>query len=259
LDLDLRFAIYKETGCYQSVIRIPKSASFMGEAPRKRRLDTPAVAGVAVFSSLALILSGVSQAFGLNFPIIPYLQFDLGEVAILLAFFIFGPVPALASSFVEFAGLMVFGQQVPIGPLLKLFALLSTVAGLSVGAKLSSGVGEKRLGRLLGSSAAVGAVVRAMVMTGANYYLIVFYYGLAGIEGFLKSSFSLVGIGLTDANALAIILVFTAIFNAMQLFFVTMASYFVLKVPAVSRIKVAGRAPWFTMVLKGNSRVAEAL
>ena len=251
--------IYQRACSYQSVIRIPKTASFMRNASEGRRLDTASVAGIAVFSSLALILSGVSQAFGLNFPIIPYLQFDLGEVAILLAFFIFGPVPAIASSFVEFAGLMVFGQQVPVGPLLKLFALLSTVAGLAAGARLSSGLGEERLGRLLGSSAAIGAVVRAIVMTGANYYLIVFYYGLAAIEGFLKSSFSIVGIGLSDANALVIILAFTAIFNVLQLFLVTGASYFVLKVPAISRIKVAGKAPWFTMVLKGNSPVAKPL
>ena len=231
----------------------------MGEGVWERRLDTASVAGIAVFSALALLLSAVSQSFGLNFPLIPYLQFDLGEVAILLAFFIFGPVPALAASVVEFLGLMAFGQQVPVGPLLKLFALVSTVAGMALGARLLSGAGWKRLTWLMGTSAGVGATVRAMVMTAANYYLIVFYYGLAAIEGFVKSPFSLVGIGLTDANALSIILIFTALFNVLQLFLVTAASYFVLRFPAVSRIKVAGRAPWFTMVLKGDGGVAESL
>ena len=87
------------------------------------RFDTVSIAGTAVFGALALILGAASQALGLNFPIIPYLQFDLGEVAIVLAFFIFGPAPAAASSFVEFLGLMVFGQQIPVGdfPLLQEF------------------------------------------------------------------------------------------------------------------------------------------
>ena len=220
-------------------------------------MDTASVAGVAVFSSLALILGAASQVLGLNFPLIPYLQFDLGEVAIVLAFFIFGPVPALAASFVEFLGLMVFGQQVPVGPLLKLFALVSTVGGFWVGARIAAGGGESGLGRLMGSSTLAGATVRAAVMTVPNFYLIVYLYGLSGIEGFLKVPFSLVGIGLTDANALAIILAFTAVFNVLQLVFVTSVSYFVLRVPAVSRVKVGGRAPWFALVMKGRKGGAE--
>jgi riboflavin transporter FmnP len=222
------------------------------ESSARGRLDTASVAGIAVFSSLALILVGASQTLGLNFPLIPYLQFDAGEVAIILAFFIFGPLPALVSSFVEFAGLMVFGQQIPIGPLLKLFALASTVTGMWAGARVGSGAGGSGLARLVGSSALLGATVRAAVMTAPNFYLIVFLYGLTGIEGFLKGPFLLLGIGLTDTNALAIILAFTAIFNVLQLFFVTVISYFVLRVPAVSRINVGGRVPWFAQILRGR-------
>jgi len=221
------------------------------------RLDTVSIAGIALFSSLAIILSGASQALGLNFPLIPYLQFDVGEVAIVLAFFFFGPVPAFLSSFVEFAGLMVYGQQVPIGPLLKLFALLSTVFGLWVGAKLASRSSESRLARLVGSSALLGAAVRAAVMTIPNFYLIVFLYGLGAIEGFLKTSFALVGIGLTDANALVIVLAFTAIFNVLQILFVMLVSYFVLKVPAVSGIKVGGKSLWFALLLQGRKSSVE--
>ena len=231
----------------------------MQNIPKGKLLSTASVAGVAVFSSLALALTGVSQALGLNFPLIPYLQFDLGEVAILLAFFIFGPVPALVSSFIEFAGLMVFGQQIPIGPLFKLFALLATIVGLWGGALLASTAGVEDLGKFVGTSVGTGAVVRAAMMTVPNFYLIFFLYGLTTIEGFLKAPFSVVGIGLTDANALGVILVFTGIFNAIQLLFVAAISYFVLRVPAVSRIKMAGQAPWFTLVLKGNRPFAEPL
>lgn len=222
------------------------------------RLDTASVAGSAIFSALAIVLAGASQALGLNFPLIPYLQFDVGEVAIILAFFIFGPVPALVSSFVEFGGLMVFGQQIPVGPLLKLLALVSTVAGMWAGAKVASRGAGTSLFRLAGWSTTVGAATRALLMTIPNFYLIVYLYGLTAIEGFLRAPFSLVGIGLTDSNALWFILGFTAIFNVVQLAIVMTISSFVLRVPAVPRMKVGGRAPWFAAVLyEGNRAAAE--
>ena len=219
------------------------------------RLDTTSVAGSAIFSSLAIVLGAASQAAGLNFPLIPYLQFDLGEVAILLAFFIFGPVPALVSSVVEFGGLMVFGQQVPVGPTLKLFALVSTVVGLWAGAWLIARGSEVSLGRLLVWTSALGGALRAAVMTIPNYYVIVYISGTSATIGFLKASFGLVGITLTDANAMAVILGFTAVFNALQLFLVMGVTSLVLRVPSVSRIRVAGRSPWFTTVLReGGNR-----
>jgi len=227
----------------------------MEKGPRGR-LDTASVAGSAIFSALALVLAGASQAVGLNFPLIPYLQFDVGEVAIILAFFIFGPIPALVSSVVEFGGLMVFGQQVPVGPLLKLFALVSTVAGMWVGTKVASRGGETSMFRLVGWSTAMGAAARAIVMTLPNFYLIVYLYGLSAIEGALKAPFSLVGVGLTDANALWVVLGITALFNVVQLLFVMVISSFVLRVPAVPRIKVGGRAPWFASVLRESKRLA---
>ncbi len=210
------------------------------------------MAGSAVFSALALVLAGASQAAGLNFPLIPYLQFDLGEVAIILAFFIFGPVPALISSVVEFAGLMAFGQQVPVGPVLKLFALVSTVTGMWLGTRLASRGGETSLLKLAAWSAAFGAVVRAAAMTVPNFYIILYIYGLSAVEGFVQGSFALVGVVVTDANALMLILTFTALFNAIQLLFVMALSSFVLRVPAVSRVKVGGKAPWFAVMLRGS-------
>jgi len=224
------------------------------EDTRRGRLDTPSIAGSAVFSALAIVLAGASQALGLNFPLIPYLQFDVGEVAIILAFFIFGPAPALVSSFVEFAGLMVFGQQIPVGPLLKLFALVSTVAGMWAGARVASRIGETSFSRLAGWSAALGAVVRAAVMTLPNFYLIVYFYGVSAIEGAVKAPLSVLGIGVTDSNALLVVLGFTAAFNVIQLLAVMVISSFVLRVPAVSRIKVGGRAPWFATVMRGGAR-----
>ena len=215
-------------------------------------LDTASIAGSAVFSALAIILAAGSQAMGLNFPLIPYLQFDLGEVAIILAFFIFGPAPALVSSFVEFAGLMAFGQQVPVGPLLKLIALVSTVVGLWAGTKLAARSGRASLLALTAWSAALAGIVRAAAMTIPNFYLIAYLYGLPAIEGFLKTPFAAIGIGLTDSNALLVVLGFTAFFNVIQLLVVVAISSFVLKVPAVPRLRVGGRTPWFASIVAAS-------
>lgn len=221
-------------------------------------LDTTAIAGSAVFSALAIVLAGASQALGLNFPLIPYLQFDVGEVAIILAFFIFGPVPALVSSMVEFAGLMAFGQQVPIGPLLKIFALVSTVAGLWLGARLASRARWESVSGLVSASGAMGVVVRAAVMTVPNYYLLLYVYGLAGTVSYydLARSFSTIGLSLSGSNALVLVLAFTALFNAVQLVFVMGLSYLVLKVPVVNQLRIGGRLPWFTSVLGLDKRSA---
>ncbi len=214
------------------------------------RLDTTSIAGSAVFSALALVFAALSQALGLYFPLVPYLQFDLGEVAIILAFFMFGPAPAFVSSIVEFAGLMVFGQQIPIGPLLKLFALVSTVAGLWAGSRIASRRGSTDLLRLTGWSTVVASAVRAIVMTVPNFYLVVYLYGLPAIEGLVQAPFSAIGIGLTSSNALWLILGFTAVFNVIQLLIVMAISSFVLRVPAVPRIRVGGKNPWFSSLLR---------
>ncbi|MDG7007401.1 MAG: hypothetical protein JRN06_04055 [Nitrososphaerota archaeon] len=235
----------------------------MNRTPGWGRLDTVSVAGIAVFSAIALIFGAFSQGLGLNFPIIPYLQFDFGEVAIVLAFFIFGPLPAIVASFAEFGGLMAFGQQIPVGPFLKLFALLATVLGLWAGAKLASKVGTPALPRLVGSGALAAAVFRGVVLTVPNFYLLEFYYSPATIQGLVKyvlqPSFSLVGVGVTAGNFLVPVLIFTAIFNVLQLALVMAVSYAVLRVPLVAQIKVGGRIPWFATVLRGSGPPSEPL
>ena len=224
---------------------------------QKGRLNTTSIAGSAVFSALAIVLAAASQALGLYFPLIPYLQFDVGEVAIILAFFIFGPGPALVSSFVEFAGLEVFGQNLPTGPPLKLIALVSTVGGLWLGSRIAARGGGTSLLRLTGWTTATGAAVRAAAMTLPNFYLIAYFFGLPGIIDYVKAPFSAIGIGLTDSNALLLILVFTAAFNVLQLVFAMAVSSFVLRFPAVSQVKVGGRLPWFAAVMNPGTQAVQ--
>ena len=220
----------------------------MSLSPNSGRLTTVSLAGVAVFGALSAMLTYFSQFLGLNFPLVPYLQFDFGEVAIVLALFIFGPAPALVSAFVEFFTLMAIGQNIPVGPVLKLFALVSTVAGIWLGIGVASSFKRANMRNVFGLGTAFGAVVRAAVLTLPNYYLLVFFYTIPTIVGFLSGAFKLVGITLTSGNALVLVLGFTAIFNILQLLLVMAISFAVLNVPQVNSLKIAGRGLWVRAV-----------
>lgn len=223
----------------------------MSASPSRRRLTTVSLAGVAVFGALSAILTYLSQFLGLNFPLVPYLQFDLGEVAIVLSLFIFGPIPALVSTSVEFVTLLAIGQQVPVGPVLKLFAMVSTIAGIWLGIGLASSIRRANMRNFFGLGTVFGAVVRAAVMTLPNYYVLAFLTTIPAVVTSLSSLFKLAGITLTDANALALVLSFTALFNVLQLLFIMVVSFAVLKVPQVNNLKIAGRHIWVMAITHG--------
>ncbi|MFI5421403.1 MAG: hypothetical protein ACHQ1H_10595 [Nitrososphaerales archaeon] len=233
------------------------SDSNLSGLPLVRKTSrTRTIAATGLFAALAILLTAVSQFLGLNFPVVPYLQFDFGEVAILLAFFAFGPVPAVASAFVEFVTLMGLGQNVPIGPVFKLLAILSTIGGLWLGIAIMRRTSPNiNTGVVLGTSLFFGLISRAAILTVANYYLILFVYQLAPTEGFLTSTFKLIGITMTSSNALGLILIFTAIFNCLQLILVFAISYLIFRLPQLRNILRANRSAWFEPIgSKTNSR-----
>ncbi len=222
----------------------------------KGRLDSTSIAGVAIFGALAVVLTTISQALVLNFPIVPYLQFDLGEIAILLAFFIFGPIPAISSAFIEFATLMAIGNNVAyFGPELKLIAILSSLLGVWVGIAAVRRMKRPTVGKAIGLGSALGLVIRAVAMTLPNYLIIIYLYGLSVIIDYVSSAFKLIGVTLTDANALAFILVMTAVFNALQFGFVSVVSYGIVNLPQVRNVRAAGRKLWIATYLQKNQPV----
>ncbi len=219
------------------------------------RFDSVSLGGIAVFGALAVVLTTVSQAFGLNFPLIPYLQFDLGEIAILLAFFIFGPVPGVVAAFIEFLTLMAIGQNAPIGPALKLLSILASLGGIWVGMALVSKSRTPGFARAAALGTFLGVLSRVFFLTIANYYLVVFLggqYALNGLVPYLAGSFKLVGIDLTAANGLSLILLFTAVFNALQLLFAAGVADFLVGLPQVRAAKAAGRTPWVVSFLRSR-------
>lgn len=210
------------------------------------------IVGGAVFGALAVILTTISQALVLSFPLVPYLQFDLGEIAIILAFFIFGPAPAMTASVVEFLTLMAIGQNAPVGPVLKLVAIVSSLAGIWLGMAIASRRSHPSLGKAAGLGTSFGLVTRAIMMTFANYVAIILVYTVKGIVGFVAASFLLIGVTVTEGNALALVLGFTAVFNVVQLIFVASVSYFLLRLPQVKNAGALGKPFWVTSYIRSH-------
>ena len=221
---------------------------------RAGRIDSFSLAGMAIFGALAVVLTTISQSLGLNFPLLPYLQFDLGEIAIFLAFFIFGPIPAIVASFVEFGTLLAIGENTPIGPPLKLISILSSLLGIWVGTVLISRARSPSVGRATGLGTFLGILARMGAMTVANYYLIVFlstyftYYSLSAILAYYGHYLS--GFGINSSNGLEIILGVTAAFNALQMLFACGVSAIIVRLPQVRNIRAAGRGLWISSYLQ---------
>jgi riboflavin transporter FmnP len=220
------------------------------------RFDSVSIAGVAIFGALSVVLTTISVSLGMNFPLLPYLQFDLGEIAIFLAFFIFGPVPAIVSAFVEFGTLMALGVNAPVGPVLKLVSILSSLVGVWAGTALVSRMRKPGLNKAAAVGTVFGIATRVIGTTIANYELIVFFskyftgYSLTDILDYVTGFFKTAGISITAANGLTLILGFTAVFNVLQLAFVMIVSYLIVRLPQMRSTKAAGRRLWIVSYIE---------
>ena len=211
--------------------------------PSNPKIIVPAT---GLFGAFAILLTSLSQALGLNFPILPYLQFDFGEVAIIIAFLLFRPIPATTAAFVEFLTLMFLGENIPWGPLLKIIAVLSTLGGLWFGMLVAKKASKNpKMDSMLGSGLGSGLLFRAAIMTVPNYYLIVFLYTVGYMTSAVSSTFRLIGITISSSNALALILGFSAIFNCLQLLLVFGISFALVKLPQLRHSLRSNRMAWF--------------
>lgn len=226
-----------------------KETAVTADSPAERSMRVRAIAGTGLFATLSLILTILSQMAGLYFPLVPYLQFDLGELAIVLAFFLFGPWPATGSAIVEFLALEIVGQNRPIGPVLKIASIMASIVGLWIGAKISSKLSSK-LTLIASTSLTMGIIIRVLVTTVLNYYLIVELYTVPVIVEFVQTPLKAIGITISNANALSLVLGFTAVFNCVQLVMVFILAYFVSRLPQVRKTLRFSSMGW--MELNGN-------
>jgi len=181
------------------------------------------LSGAAVFAALAAILT-LARA-SVPFPLIPYLQIDFAELPIMISFFLFGPVAGIITELVHWLFLNETGSDAPLGPAIKLVAVLSTFCGFWLGSLVYSRLGSRAQGRAgLGLSLmfGLGMVLRVVAMTLVNYAVLV-YIGpvLFGVNYMAFASSTIAATTgwqfNSDAAVLFWVLVFTAGYNVTNL------------------------------------------
>jgi riboflavin transporter FmnP len=184
---------------------------------------TVTLAGAAVFAALAAMLT-LARA-SVPFPLIPYLQIDLAELPIMISFFLFGPFAAILTELVHWLFLNEVGADAPLGPAVKLVAVLSTFLGFWLGSTVYSRLswGTNRRPALgLSLMFGLGTVMRIAAMTVVNYFVLVYIAPVfLGVDYMAFARSTLVATTgwqfNGDATVLFWVLAFTALYNAINL------------------------------------------
>ncbi len=125
-------------------------------------LTSKKIALISSFSALAIVLSLLPLYY--PFPPIPFLKFDIAEVPLGILSIMTDPASSLLASII--VGIFItFREGDPIGAFFKLLALASTYVPLAF---------LRKKGKAIQIS--VPAIVRAIIMTLANYFLIPILY-----------------------------------------------------------------------------------
>jgi len=186
---------------------------------------TVTISGAAVFAALAAIFT-LARA-SVPFPLIPYLQIDFAEIPIMISFFLFGPVAGVVTELVHWLFLNWTGSDAPLGPGIKLVAILSTFCGFWLGSRFYSGLGfggrvQKPRGVGLSLMFGLGMVLRVAAMTVVNYAVLV-YIGpvFLGVDYMAYARSTIVATTgwqfNGDAAVLFWVLAFTAVYNVVNL------------------------------------------
>ena len=183
---------------------------------------TVSLAGGSVFAALAAIMTLAKAS--IPFPLIPYLQIDFSEIPILIAFFLFGPVSATISAVIQWIFLNVQGSDAPLGPMIKLIAIMSMLGGFAFGNVLYKRIRHDGNRPALAISLMFGGGMlwRVVAMTLVNYVVLLYvgpvFFG-ADYLGFAKFTLEQTTgwrFG-SDFMVLGYTLIFTAVYNVISL------------------------------------------
>ena len=183
---------------------------------------TISLAGGGVFAALAAILTLAKAA--IPFPLIPYLQIDFSEIPILIAFFLFGPVSAAISATIQWIFLNVQGSDAPLGPMIKLIAIMSMLGGFAFGNAIYRRIKRDGIHPAIALSMMFGGGIlwRVIAMTVVNYFVLLYvgpmFFG-ADYLGYAKLTLEQTT-GWRFGNDLMVLsytLILTAIYNIINL------------------------------------------
>jgi len=210
--------------------------------------------GAAVFGGLAALSTVIVPArIQPPYPIMPFLRFDPAELFSVLAFLIFGPIPAIVTATVHWIFLTATGTNGPLGPAVKFISVLSTLLGLWIGSKIYARLAGayRYLSVAVGSMLGSAMVVRVGVLLVVNYFVFT-YIGpiIFGIDYIGFSQRTLQGtLGLHFAGPdqiIAAMLLYTGIFNGLHAIFSVMVPY-ALFTPLSTKIpEIASGHPWIS-------------
>jgi len=210
--------------------------------------------GSAVMGCLAALTTVMVPAtIQPSFPLLPFLKFDPAELFSVLAFLIFGPVPALITATVHWLFLTATGLDTPLGPAVKFVSVLSTLFGLWLGglAYKRSGIKQYRNSTVLFFMLSFAIVSRVLILLVVNYF--VFTYIGPVIFGINYLGFSQMTLQETlhmqfagPSQVLTAMLVFTSIFNGLHAVF-SVALPFIVMTPLSSLVpQLSSGHPWIS-------------
>ncbi|MEM2333201.1 MAG: hypothetical protein QXR26_00960 [Candidatus Caldarchaeum sp.] len=193
----------------------------------------------ASMAALALVLAVLPLSF--PFPPVPYLRFDPAEIPVFIALLGFGPSSGMLAALIYYLALLAVGEFTPLGPSMKFLAVLSSVAGFWAGSRLLSSRG---MGPMVGAGAVVGMVLRVVVMTAANYVVLVVMFpeflnfATATLSAFLSLRLA------SDLQGLFLVLLFTAAYNVLHMMFSLAPTVVVLNTIHRARALSSVWVPW---------------
>jgi riboflavin transporter FmnP len=217
-----------------------------------------ALTGSAVMGALAALSTVIFPAqIQPAFPLLPFLRFDPAELFSVLAFLIFGPIPALVTATVHWLFLTVTGIGAPLGPAAKFAAVLSTLFGLWLGSITYQRFSLKRnrISFALGLMLAFSILTRVLILLILNFFIFT-YIGpvIFGIDylGFsqtvVQDTMHMQFAG--PSQVLAAMVFLTSVFNAIHAVFSVAVPYF-LVTPLSSMIpQLASEHPWISRFTK---------
>ena len=214
--------------------------------------------GSAVMGALAALTTLMVPArIQPSFPLLPFLKFDPAELFSVLAFLIFGPVPAVITATVHWLFLTATGVDTPLGPAVKFVSVLSTLFGLWLGslAYRWSGIKQYRNSVVLFFMLSFAIITRVMVLLVVNYFVFTYigpvifgidYLGFSQqtLQGTLHMQFA------GPSQVLMAMLLFTSLFNALHAVF-SVAVPFIVMTPLSSMVpQLSSGHPWISRLSK---------
>jgi riboflavin transporter FmnP len=185
----------------------------------------------------------------------PFLRFDPAEVFSVLAFLIFGPIPAIIAAIVHwiFLSLTSTGSTGPLGPAVKFASVLSTLLGLWLGSMVYQRVigAHRRMSAALGTMLSFAVAARVGLLLVVNYFVFSYIgpviFNIQYIEFSQRTLQATLGLQFASPSAVVMaMLLYTSIFNGLHAVFSVVMPYLIFTPLSLKIPEIASGHPWIS-------------